>query len=327
MSALKETLDRIHYWFQENHPTRIVSLTSGLSSSEINAVLSTLPFQVSKEVRELYEWSNGYPNDYPLDTWIFDRMSLLNLDSAVQQAQTWAEESCEEAAIRYMGKSLFPIFEAETDNLAIVATNNQQETSPIIRISQDGGMFLQPTYTSLTNMMLTLAESYETGGFFIGSNGYVEEDEKKYAAAYRKYNSRVVDLALERFQNTLPSNPSWEAVEALHGDLCTINRYEIEISSSNLKTRVVNVLLNLLQDEQNISGFSVVLALEELRAVDALIQALKHSDKWVRGRAAFTLGKIKAFEAIDFVSQLSEDPDPIVQEAVQEALELLRKEK
>lgn len=219
MSALKETLDRIRYWFQENHPPRIVSLTSGLSSSQINAVLSTLPFQVSKEVKELYEWSNGYPNDYPLNTWIFDRMSLLNLDSAVQQAQTWAEESCEEAAIRYMGKSLFPIFEAETDNLAIVATNNQQETSPIIRISQDGGIFLQFTYTSLTNMMLTLAESYETGGFFIGSNGYVEEDEKKYAAAYRKYNLGVVDLALERFQETLPSNPSWQAVQALHDDL------------------------------------------------------------------------------------------------------------
>lgn len=318
MSALKEALDRIRYWFQENHPAGIASLASGLSPLEIDAVLSTLPFQVAKEVKELYEWSNGYPKDthYDEKTWIWDSIPLLSLDSAVQEAQTWAEEFYKEIAIRYMGKPIFPICEGDRYSLATVATNSEQETSPIIDISQAGGICIGLKYTSLTTMMLTLAESYETGGFFIDHEGYVEEDEKKYAAAYRKYNSGIVDLALERFIEIFSSNPSRQSVQLLHDHLYMINYYGIEIPSSSLKTRVVNILLNLLQDEQNSSDFSVVLALEKLRAVDALIQALRHHDKWVRSRAAFILGRIKAFEAVEFVSQLSEDLDPTVQEAV-----------
>jgi HEAT repeat protein len=103
-----------------------------------------------------------------------------------------------------------------------------------------------------------------------------------------------------------------------------INSYGIEIPLSNRKTKVVNTLFNLLQEEKHDSGFSVVIVLEELRAVDALIQGLQHPSKWVWSRAAFALGKIKAFEAVEFVSQLLEDPDPVVQEAVKEALEMFR---
>lgn len=329
MSVLKEALDRIRHWFQENHPAGIASLASGLSSLEIDAVLSTLPFQVAKEVRELYEWSNGYPKDARYDerTWIWDGIPLLSLDSAVQEAQTWAEEFYQEIAIRYMGKPVFIICEGDRYSLATVATNSEQETSPIIYISQAGGICIGLTYTSLTTMMLTLAESYETGGFFVEHDGYVERDEKKYAAAYRKYNSGIIDLALERFLEIFSSDPSRQSVQLLHDHLRVINDYGIEIPSSSLKTRVVNILLTLLQDEQDSSDFLVVLALGKLRAVDALIQALRHHDKWVRSGAAFILGKIKAFEAVAFISQLSEDPDPTVQEAVQKALKILRNER
>ena len=70
----------------------------------------------------------------------------------------------------------------------------------------------------------------------------------------------------------------------------------------------------------------MILALEELQAVDALVQGLKHPNKWIRGRAAFTLGKLKASETVKYLSQLLEDPDPIVREAVHEALEMLRRD-
>ncbi|AVH65479.1 HEAT repeat domain-containing protein [Nostoc sp. 'Peltigera membranacea cyanobiont' N6] len=103
-----------------------------------------------------------------------------------------------------------------------------------------------------------------------------------------------------------------------------IDSYQIEIPPSSLKSQVVTTLLYVLQDEKYDSGFSVVLVLEQLRAVDALIQVLQHPNKWVRSRSAFALGKIKAFEAVDFVSQLLEDPDPVVQEAVQEALDMFK---
>ncbi|MEH2387641.1 MAG: SMI1/KNR4 family protein [Nostoc sp.] len=326
MSDIKDALDRIHYWFKKNHPAKIASLASGLSASEIDNVLSSLSFKVSKEVTEIYEWSNGYSKYGCADDWIFYYMFLLSLESAAKEAQTWVEEHEEIALMyKYAGKPIFPICMSDIEFLAVVATNDEQTTSPVIHISEIAEISLR--YTNLTAMMLTLAESYETGGLFIDRKGYIEKDEKKYAAAYRKYNSGITDLALERFLKTFPEDSSWQTVQLLHNDLYMSNTYQIEIPQSNLKTKVVNTLVNLLQDEKYDSGFSVVLVLEELRAVDALIQGLQHPSKWVRSRAAFALGKIKAFEAVEFVSQLLEDPDPVVQEAVKEALQMFKNQR
>jgi hypothetical protein len=251
-------------------------------------------------------------------------MFLLNLESAVKEAKSWVEEHEEIALMyKYAGQPVLPVFMSDIEFLAVVATDNEQTTSPVVHISEIAEISLQ--YTNLTAMMLTLAESYETGGLFIGRNGYIENEEKKYAAAYRKYNSGITDLALERFLKIFTENRSVETLSILHNDLHTINNYGMKIPSSSLKTKVVNILLNLLQDEKYCSSFSVILVLEEMQAVDGLIQGLKHPDKWVRSRAAFTLAKIKAFEAIEFVSQLLlEDPDPIVKEAAQEALGMLK---
>ncbi|WP_375477733.1 HEAT repeat domain-containing protein [uncultured Nostoc sp.] len=326
MSDLKNALTRIHDWFQINYPAKILSLASGLSTSQIDTLLSKLSFKVSKEIREIYQWSNGYPIDEYADDWIFDYMFLLNLESAVKEAQEWVNKPEVTAQrYRYAGQPVLPVFMSDIEFLAVVATDVQQTTSPVVHISETLEISLQ--YTNLTAMMLTLAESYETGGLFIDRKGYIEKDEKKYAATYRKYNSEITDLALERFLKIFPEDSSWQTVQLLHNDLYMSNSYGIEIPPNSLKNKVVNILLHLLQDEKYDSGFSVVLVLEELRAVDALIQGLKHPDKWVRSRAAFTLAKIKAFEAVEFVSQLLEDPDPVVQEAVKEALEMFKTQK
>ncbi|MHC5611884.1 MAG: SMI1/KNR4 family protein, partial [Nostoc sp.] len=110
MSDIKEALDRINYWFKENHPAKIASLASGISPLEIDNVLSTLSFKVSQEVREIYEWSNGYPKYDCADDWIFSYMFLLSLESAVKEAQTWVEEHEEIALMyKYAGKPVFPI--------------------------------------------------------------------------------------------------------------------------------------------------------------------------------------------------------------------------
>jgi hypothetical protein len=319
MSTLRNALERIFHWFQVNHPKAISSFVPGLSSSEIDDKLSDLPFQVPQEVREIYKFSNG------LDEQIFDHLYLLSLESAIQEAKTWVDEPFEEIAemYKYAGKAIFPIFQLEGDYIAVVETNGLQETSPVVHLSHAGGTDIRLHYANLTAMMLTLAKSYEAGNIVIHPNGYIEVEESSFAAAYRKYNAGIAEIALKRFLDTLDF--SGQSISTLHGDLCMINGYEIEIPSGSLRAEVITILSKLLKNEQyDDLGFTVILALEELRAVDSLIQGLKHPRNWVRGRAAFTLGKIRAFEAIELVSQLQEDPDPIVQEAVQEALEMLR---
>ncbi|AVH65480.1 SMI1/KNR4 family protein [Nostoc sp. 'Peltigera membranacea cyanobiont' N6] len=185
MSDIKNALNRIHYWFKKNYPAKIASLASGLSPLEIDTLLSRLSFEVSKEVREIYQWSNGYPIDECVDDWIFNYMFLLNLESAVKEAKTWAEEHEEIARMyKYLGKPVLPVCMSDMEFLAVVATDKEQTTSPVVHISEIAEISLR--YSNLTAMMLTIAESYETGGLFIGRNGYIEKDEKNYAAAYRK---------------------------------------------------------------------------------------------------------------------------------------------
>jgi hypothetical protein len=49
-------------------------------------------------------------------------------------------------------------------------------------------------------MMLTLAESYETGAYYLDSKGYICKDEYKYAQALRKYNYDINERALSTFK-------------------------------------------------------------------------------------------------------------------------------
>ncbi|BAY81092.1 PBS lyase HEAT-like repeat protein [Calothrix parasitica NIES-267] len=59
MSALTEALKRFEHWLWNNHPKRANSLPSGLTSEEINYMAQSLPFSLSEEIKELYQWSNG----------------------------------------------------------------------------------------------------------------------------------------------------------------------------------------------------------------------------------------------------------------------------
>jgi hypothetical protein len=211
MSELENALTRIHYWFQKNYPAKIASLASGLSPLTIDNLLSTLSFKVSNEVNEIYQWSNGYPKYGYTDDWIFYYMFLLNLESAVKEAQTWVEENEEiNLMYKYAGKPVLPVCISDMEFLAVVATDDEQTNSLVIHISEIVEISLR--YTNLTAMMLTLAESYETGGLFIGSKGYIEKNDKKYAAAYRNYNSEITDLALERFLKIFPEDSSLQTV-------------------------------------------------------------------------------------------------------------------
>ena len=59
MSELTNALDRILNWFQNNKPSTIDSLQPGLTVEEIEEKVKDLPFRLTQEVYELYQWRNG----------------------------------------------------------------------------------------------------------------------------------------------------------------------------------------------------------------------------------------------------------------------------
>ena len=55
MSVLINALERFEYWLWNNHPKVANSLSSGLTSEEINNMAQSLPFSLSEEIKELYQ--------------------------------------------------------------------------------------------------------------------------------------------------------------------------------------------------------------------------------------------------------------------------------
>ncbi|WP_158507334.1 hypothetical protein [Nostoc piscinale] len=48
-------------------------------------------------------------------------------------------------------------------------------------------------FNSLTAMTQTIAESYETGGYYLTPEGQLEWDDKKFRSLRLKYNPGIID--------------------------------------------------------------------------------------------------------------------------------------
>lgn len=185
MSALTDALNRIIKWLQQNSHICASGFQSGLSPAEVEEKLGKLPFCVSREVYELYQWSNG-TNDR---CGVFVYHDLLDLDTALQYSQYindsyWLEVREEDGDPRY----LFPIFDFDGEYFAVPGSDSPNDAAPVFHIGCDDGS-LSFAFTNLTNMMLALAECYETGVYAVTSDGYLEvTDEAKFGEIRRKHN-------------------------------------------------------------------------------------------------------------------------------------------
>lgn len=181
MSALTDALNRIMEWLQQNSPI----CASGLSPEEVEEKLGELPFCVSREVHELYQWRNGANNECG----VFVYHYLLNIDTALQYSQGfndsyWLEVRQRDGNPLY----LFLIFDFDGEYFAVTGSSSSNDAAPVFHIGCDDGS-VSFAFTNLTNMMLALAECYETGVYAVTSDGYVEvTDKAKFGEIRRKHN-------------------------------------------------------------------------------------------------------------------------------------------
>lgn len=190
MSALTGALNRIMAWLQENSPVCASAFNPGLSLETVKTYSSNLPFQLPDEVYELYQWRNGID-----DRWgIFVYHQLLDLDAALYYSQginEWIECLRSEDGESAYPSNLFAVFEFHGEFFALESNSKLSNSCPIFQIGCEGDLTL--AFTSLTNMMLSLAECYETGVYAVTSDGWVEvKNEIKFGAIRRKYNPGAV---------------------------------------------------------------------------------------------------------------------------------------
>lgn len=254
---LTDTLNRIKVWLQSDYPVVCESITPGLSLEEIQAITRTIPFTLPREVYELYQWSRGHNQEtQTMYTCIFDpyeSMALCSLKAAVELRPIF-EDEIDECAIKYAGKSLLPVFQTDAENFCVVGEWDNKDSSPIIFVSKIGDIVNR--YTSLTNMMLTLAECFETSAVSFDEEGYSDWDLKKFSSAYLKYNSGLLKFSLKRLKQELIIKQDdyilrQRTIDNFMSDIRYLDRERLNLGVDRLNFKVIEPLIIAMQNEDD----------------------------------------------------------------------------
>ena len=361
MSDLTKALDRILNWLRNNQHSwirrtenSISLLQPGLSRNEINSIIPDANLILPEEVYELYQWRNGgvigecdyinYVDLFSIDHkdsngyiswWGFvqfqsvvteniqnqnDYASLkpdiLNLISAFP----WISD--------FSNPSAFQIFCSDGGSCmtGYVYKDNYYKSFPVIFLDfYQGGNTVLMLYASLTDMMLTIAESYETA-YYIREDGYLAKDTTKVLEIWRKYNSgKLVEGVLAKIKQFETILPQLEMGFELLKEIADIFKFSHD---ERLIEPLISVLIrpptNTVHDEN----------LDYLRQMSSLylgqfggknvaiqlVQALKDEYWMIRYWAVITLGDIKETHAIPHLNELLEDNHELVRQAAQESL-------
>ena len=157
MTVLTETLDRLEYWLWQNHPGVAELLQPGLTSEEIDNRFKDIPVQITQEIKELYQWTNGCTTFF--SPWQDETLNWMPLEKAIQYSyyQPHVVSECE-PIVEKLEVPTFVMFR-EFERWVHFAVCDGNESSPILVITDDNYMRL--AYSSITSMALTTLECYE----------------------------------------------------------------------------------------------------------------------------------------------------------------------
>lgn len=193
MSELTNALERILNWWREHKPADAALFKPGLKLAELQEKLHRLPFQLPNEVYTLYQWHNGTDGDYD-ECNAFVYHTFMDIDRALAEAEGYMndEEVQHSREEEGLPTYLFPFCDFEGEYFAIAGIDAETDSTPVYFVSQIYEVYL--AFTSLTNMMLALAECYETGIYAVGENEHIEVvDEVKFGEVRLKYNPGTVE--------------------------------------------------------------------------------------------------------------------------------------
>lgn len=214
-----------------------------------------LPFSLPDEVYQLYQWSRGHtPETQTMYTCIFEPykgMALCSLEATIEILPIF-EDEFEECAVKYVGKSLFPIFQTDASNFCVVGDWDNKESSPIIFVSEINE--IRNTYTSLTSMMLTLANCFEAGAVSFNEEAYRNWDVEKFASIYLKHNSNLLEFSLKRLKQELvmtqhDSILRQRTISNFLGDIYYLDRERRNLVTKQLDFEVIEPLIVAMQNE------------------------------------------------------------------------------
>jgi hypothetical protein len=201
MSQIAKDLQYISAWLEYLNPDFVYCYNRGLTRQKIDELVKDLPFKLSEEVYELYQWGNGIANDSPIDFLFPEQLSSsLTITFDRLQDAIYGYKTIREATNYnddYWHKKWFSI--ATLENKRTLYVIGDMEVSPVCL--WEVHCFNNPVrvYKNLTSMISTIAECCELDLYQLISDpyGYGEDemiiriDETKLdleKAIYQKYN-------------------------------------------------------------------------------------------------------------------------------------------
>lgn len=187
MEDLKDALGRILLWHETHNRLIVNLLQKGLSVSEVGGKTAALPFNFTEELVELYTWRNGtkVSQQHTLnDHYFLPGYYLLSLEDAIYNYQ-----SLEDSLVELTPG--LPILTSGGGDFYIAQCGEEIEVSGGV-INYLRGEYEHPyTYLTVTSMMITVAECYETGAYFLTNDGLLKIDNVMEANIARKFNPGV----------------------------------------------------------------------------------------------------------------------------------------
>jgi len=291
MSRLTEALDRIGNYLQQHAPEVFATLQPGLSYEEIEEIVKDLPFRLPPEVYELYQWRNGtdYYSSYS------DRVFKADYDYGLFPLQNAVKTV---VVGRYSSYRKVNLFFRIVEKGGYILIDEELSTCRVILGRDSNYPYSGYQYTSLTNMMLTIAECYETGVYNKEPLMDLNQPDLETTKIWWKYNHDIKDIIANKMQTDLFA--------------CLGNEYEQDIFMFE-DSRAVDILIQALQPPTSeitdiekdrgtiILGKAAIIlgGISDVKAVEALISALQDARKDVRRYAAKSLGIIGYYKAIN----------------------------
>jgi cell wall assembly regulator SMI1 len=193
-SPLIQALERILCCMQVKVPSVTQSLQPGLTREQIEVQLQRLPFRLPEEVYQLYQWRDGSVTGTEVK--FLPQYRILSLEEAIAEWQFIYDLECEiyegligdprQKLIDFNKFHWLPLF-AEDGNYYVISGDIEFKTmAPILyRFYTDFELSLE--FNSLTDMMLAIAECFETGAYYFDSYSYLEFNEVQEAQIWLKY--------------------------------------------------------------------------------------------------------------------------------------------
>ena len=193
--SMEEVLDRLEAALSKSAPEILAALEPGITERQLAELEERGGFQLSPELRALYRWRNGMAPGSAAD--FIPGHDFLPLEQVIEERQSIAQQAREGTAAQRAMHELFSshrdpwltlLADGAGDGYFFDPQRRAGEGAIFYHFSETGHYVFFP---SAKNLLVGIAECYETGAFAVSPEGRIVERYGEAEAVWKKYGQAV----------------------------------------------------------------------------------------------------------------------------------------